>query len=64
MATAATTRLLPIGDVRITFIPDGLVLFQPTGIFPTTTEADWRTYPSFLNEQGLLVGSMGAFVVQ
>ncbi|GCF10620.1 MBL fold metallo-hydrolase [Dictyobacter arantiisoli] len=64
MVNAASSQKLTLGDIHITFIPDGSVLFEPTGLLPTTTTQDWQGYQSLLNEQGKLVGSMGAYIVQ
>jgi glyoxylase-like metal-dependent hydrolase (beta-lactamase superfamily II) len=53
-----------MGQVRITYLPDGYAIFKPTSIFPTSTDEDWQRYRHLLNEDGLLVGSIGSHLIQ
>jgi len=64
MMMAAPFQSMTLGALRITYVPDGYGLFKPTGLFPTTRETDWQDYQHFLDEQGQLVGSLGAHVIQ
>lgn len=64
MVRAATSRSIALGDIRITFLPDGYILFDPLAVFPTTTATDWRHYHHLLDDNGRLVGSLGAYLLQ
>lgn len=64
MITAALQQDILLNTIRITYLPDGYVLFNPTGLFPTTTTTDWQSYWHLLNNDGQLVGSVGAYVIQ
>src|SRR5438105_11493894 len=64
MAKAATSSSITAGNVRITYLPDGYILFNPTAIFPTTTAMDWQFYRKYLDDNGQLVGSLGAYLLQ
>jgi len=64
MVKAATYSSMTAGNVRITYLPDGYILFNPTSVFPTTTATDWQPYRNYLDDNGQLVGSLGAYLLQ
>lgn len=64
MAQAATYSSITRDNVRITYLPDGHILFNPTAVFPTTTATDWQSYRDYLDDTGQLVGSLGAYLLQ
>jgi glyoxylase-like metal-dependent hydrolase (beta-lactamase superfamily II) len=64
MVKAATYSSITAGKVRITYLPDGYILFDPAAVFPTTTATDWQFYQNYLNDYGQLVGSLGAYLLQ
>lgn len=64
MVKAATYSSITAGNVRITYLPDGHILFNPTAVFPTTSTADWQLYRDYLDGDGQLVGSLGAYLLQ
>jgi hypothetical protein len=64
MAKPAPQQSLTIGQVRITYLPDGYVIFNPALVFPTSNSAEWQRHQYLLNENGLLVGSIGSYLIQ
>ena len=64
MVKAATYSSIAPGNVCITYLPDGYILFNPTAVFPTTTATDWQFYRNYLDDNGQLVGSLGAYLLQ
>src|SRR5258708_3188783 len=64
MLAAAAYHSVTLGDVRVTYLPDGYILFNPTALFPTTTTEDWQHYQHLLDTNGQLVGSIGAYLIQ
>ncbi len=64
MVKAATFSSITPGNIRITYLPDGDILFNPTAVFPTTTATDWQIYRNELDDNGQLVGSLGAYLLQ
>src|SRR2546423_10833607 len=64
MVSAAAYHSIKLGNIRITYLPDGYILFNQTALFPTTTTEDWQHYRHLLNNNGQLVGSLGAYVIQ
>lgn len=64
VAHPATTSTLDIGDVRLTFVPDGSIHMAPE-TFYAEVGADLLTEnPHLLDEQGNLVMSLGALLVE
>jgi hypothetical protein len=37
-------RSVQIGEIAVTYLPDGLVQIKPLGLFPGTTAQDWAEY--------------------
>lgn len=64
MVIPAPQQHLTIGQTRITYLPDGYAFFNPTAVFPTTSDEDWQAYRHLLNGDGLLVGSIGSHLIQ
>ena len=64
MVKAATASSITVGDIRITYIPDGHATFEPTAFFPASTKERWQCHRQWLDEQGLMVASMGSFCIQ
>ncbi|MGN2642272.1 MBL fold metallo-hydrolase [Nocardia takedensis] len=61
-------RAIQLGELRLTYIPDGYVLLKPSGWLPGTTDADWSAYAGdfadHLDPEGYLVAGLGALLVQ
>ncbi|MGP4018318.1 MBL fold metallo-hydrolase [Saccharopolyspora sp. 5N708] len=62
--TAAGIRSLDLGDLRISYVPDGAVGLKPRGWYPKTTDDDWRAHARHLGEAGYLVASIGGLLVE
>ncbi|MGH3492396.1 MAG: MBL fold metallo-hydrolase [Sciscionella sp.] len=60
----APQQSISVGDIRLTFLPDGEAYFAPQGMFPGTTEDAWLRHSEWLNEQGRYVTTLGAFLVE
>ncbi|MFI7617980.1 MBL fold metallo-hydrolase [Nonomuraea terrae] len=57
-------RSLRLGDVTVTYVPDGEVRLKPYGWLPQSTELDWRDDAAYLAEDGNLVASVGGLLVE
>ena len=64
MPAAATVQSMMIGDIRISYMPDGETRLAPTAFFPASTEEGWKLHPEWLDDEGRLVASIGGFLVQ
>jgi glyoxylase-like metal-dependent hydrolase (beta-lactamase superfamily II) len=64
MVAPAPQQSITVGDIRLTFLPDGDAYFVPTQMFPGTTEEAWQAHRQWLNEEGRYVTTLGAFLVE
>jgi glyoxylase-like metal-dependent hydrolase (beta-lactamase superfamily II) len=53
-----------IGEIEVTFVPDGYICSSPTRSYPGTDDAFWAANPHHLDDGGLLVMSLGALLVR
>ena len=57
-------RSLSLGDVTLTFVPDGVVHLNARLWLPRATEEDWAQSPEYLDDSGNLVASVGGLLVE
>jgi len=57
-------RSLQLGEVKVTYVPDGAVEFHARGWLPGSTEDDWAAHPEYVDGRGNLVGSIGGLLVE
>ncbi|HEX4249814.1 MAG TPA: MBL fold metallo-hydrolase [Pseudonocardia sp.] len=60
----ATIRSLRLGELTLTYLPDGVVGLDPLGWLPDSTEQTWAEHPEYLDDSGQLVASIGALLVE
>ncbi|MFJ8644870.1 MBL fold metallo-hydrolase [Streptomyces sp. NPDC093546] len=60
----ADIRSVRLGEVKVTYVPDGAVRLRPRDLLPDTTEAVWAARPELLDESGFLVASIGGLLVE
>ncbi|MFF0327513.1 MBL fold metallo-hydrolase [Nonomuraea angiospora] len=60
----SSARSLQLGELKISYVPDGAVQLKPYGWLLRTTEQDWKDNAAFLDHTGNLVGSIGALLVE
>ncbi|GAA5174728.1 MBL fold metallo-hydrolase [Pseudonocardia eucalypti] len=60
----AETRSVRIGELTITYLPDGAVGLDARGWLPHSSDADWAAHPEHLDERGQLVASIGGLLVE
>ncbi|MEU7139305.1 MBL fold metallo-hydrolase [Nocardia sp. NPDC046473] len=61
---APRMRSVQVGDMRVTYVPDGVVGLRPRGWLPETTAADWRVHARYLGSDGCLVAGIGGLLVE
>lgn len=64
MAQPARQQQITVGDIRITYLPDGHGRIDKIAMFPGTTSEGWQLHPEWLDEGGRVVASIGGFLVQ
>ncbi len=57
-------RSLRLGDITLTYVPDGVAQLSPRGWLPTTTDEMWAAHPEYLDADGHLVASLGGLLVE
>jgi glyoxylase-like metal-dependent hydrolase (beta-lactamase superfamily II) len=55
---------IQIGDIEVTFVPDGFILSTPVSSYPGCDPSVWEGQDHLLNEDGMLVMSLGALLVR
>ncbi|MFB9832474.1 MBL fold metallo-hydrolase [Actinoallomurus acaciae] len=61
LSRAPRPRSLRLGDLTISYVPDGLVRLKPRGWLPA---ADWTGHGDHLDDHGFLVAGIGALLVE
>lgn len=61
---SSASRSMRLGDITVTYVPDGMVQLAPRGWLPDTTDETWDAHPEYLDESGHLVASIGALLVE
>ncbi|MEV0622837.1 MBL fold metallo-hydrolase [Nonomuraea sp. NPDC050404] len=57
-------RSLQLGELKISYVPDGAVRLKPRGWLPAATEQDWRDNAAYLDDGGNLVATIGGLLVE
>ncbi|WP_280393634.1 MBL fold metallo-hydrolase [Nocardia brasiliensis] len=59
----ARLRSIRLGDLRITYVPDGFTSLKPSWL-PDATSRDWRTYYDYLDDSGYLAAGIGGLLIE
>lgn len=57
-------RSIQLGDLKLSYVPDGMVHLKPYGWLPGTTEQDWIDHADHLDDTGNLVAPIGGLLVE
>jgi glyoxylase-like metal-dependent hydrolase (beta-lactamase superfamily II) len=60
----ARLRSLKLGEVTVSYVPDGAVQLRPRAWLPASTDDDWAAHPEYLDDTGNLVASIGGLLVE
>ncbi|MBF8192838.1 MBL fold metallo-hydrolase [Nonomuraea sp. K274] len=60
----SSIRSLQLGDLKLSYVSDGVVQLKPYGWLPGTTKQDWDDHAAFLDDTGNLAGSIGGLLVE
>jgi glyoxylase-like metal-dependent hydrolase (beta-lactamase superfamily II) len=61
---SADLSTLDLGDVTVTFLPDGVHHVEAPQHYPDAPEGVWEEHPEVIDDEGLLVMSVGGFLVR
>lgn len=53
-----------VGDIQVTFLPDGGGVVNPLALYPASTEDGWQQYEELLDDDGKFITSIGAFLIE
>lgn len=57
-------RSIQLGDMKVSFVPDGAIEGRPRSWLPDTTDAVWDTHRRYLDDSGYLVASIGGLLIE
>lgn len=57
-------RSFRLGELKISYVPDGAVELKPLGWLADSTEEYWAAHPEYLDASGNLVASIGGLLVE
>ena len=60
----ALPRSIRLGEITVSFVPDGAVQGHPRRWLPDSTAETWAARPEFLDGDGYLVASIGGLLVE
>lgn len=63
-AEPAPQDSIAVGDIRLTFLPDGEAHFSPTLMFPASNEAAWQAHRGLLDNEDRYVTTLGGFLIE
>lgn len=63
-AQPAPQQSITVGDIRLTYLPDGEGHFVPTAVIPASTPEGWQVHSQWLDEGGRVVSTLGGFLVE
>lgn len=64
LTRASGIRSIQVGELRITYVPDGAVQLKPRGWLPTATDEEWAAHQDYVDDSGYLVASIGGLLVE
>jgi glyoxylase-like metal-dependent hydrolase (beta-lactamase superfamily II) len=60
----AGIRSLRLGELTVSYVPDGAVALPARSWLPATTDDVWAAHPEYLDADGALVASIGGLLVE
>ena len=64
MPEFAKLQSLTLGDIKVTYLPDGGGITNPLAMYPASTEAGWQKYPDLLTDEGKLLTTIGGYLIE
>jgi glyoxylase-like metal-dependent hydrolase (beta-lactamase superfamily II) len=63
-ATPAPLTSIQVGDINVTYLPDGEGRFIPAALMPASTEEGWELHREWLDDQRRIVTTFGGFLIE
>jgi glyoxylase-like metal-dependent hydrolase (beta-lactamase superfamily II) len=63
-AKPAGLETIEVGDIRVTYVPDGSATMSAQAAFPQANDTLWEAHRELFNDEGLLQLTLGGFLVE
>ncbi len=63
-AQPAPLESITVGDIDVTYLPDGDAVVEATALFPSGNQALWDAHPELFDTDGKLVLTLGSFLIR
>lgn len=63
-AKPAPLTSITVGDIKITYLPDGEAHAVPTAFIPASTEEGWELHRQWLDDDRRMVSTFGGFLIE
>lgn len=63
-AQPAPLQSIRVGDIEVTYLPDGEGHFVPTQFFPASQSEAWANHERWLDSDGRVLTTLGAFLIR
>ncbi|WP_371661017.1 MBL fold metallo-hydrolase [Streptomyces sp. NBC_00280] len=60
----SAVRTLRVGELKVSYVPDGAMLLKPAGSPPAAVDRHWSRYGAYLNDTRRLVANTGGLLVE
>lgn len=64
MVEFAPLQTVTIGEVKVTYLPDGGGIVEPLALYPASTAEGWTKYPHLLDEEGKFRTTIGGYLIE
>jgi glyoxylase-like metal-dependent hydrolase (beta-lactamase superfamily II) len=64
MPDFAPLQSIQIGEITVTYLPDGGGIVIPGALYPASSDVGWQKYPELLDGEGKFLTTIGAFLIQ
>lgn len=64
MPEPAPQSTISVGDIRITYLPDGQAAFAASALMPDVPAETWEAHKQLLDDEGRLITTIGGFLVE
>ena len=64
MPDFAKLQTVTVGNIKVTYLPDGGGITNPLAMYPASTEAGWQQYSELLSEEGKLLTTIGGYLLE
>lgn len=64
MPDFAPLQSVTLGDLKVTYLPDGGGIVEPTALYPASSAEGWSKYPHLLDADGKFLTTIGGYLIE